>query len=136
MNRDLIISVYNGLTETNISRHWTPLSIKSDLICQLENSCYTRINNTDVVSKVQVRVAGVILLILAYIVFMPDSNSPNYGQAIYTLVCGSSLLFVVPLVIIDTWRLMLVERRKQTDRVVREIVESTPVPPPVLSDKD
>lgn len=87
-------------------------------------------------SKVQVRVAGVILLILAYIVFMPDSNSPNYGQAIYTLVCGSSLLFVVPLVIIDTWRLMLVERRKQTDRVVREIVESTPVPPPVLSDKD
>ena len=67
---------------------------------------------------------------------MPNSNDPNYGQALYTLFCGGLLLFVAILVIIDTWRVMVMERRKKTDRVVGEIVERTSMPLPVLSDKD
>ena len=43
--------------------------------------------------------------------------------------------FVVILVIIDTWRVMSLERGKQTDRVVGEIVERTSIPEPVLSAK-
>ena len=91
--------------------------------------------NSDVVSKVQVRVTGIILLLLAFIIFMPPSNEPNYGQAIYTLFCGGLLFFMVILVIIDTWRVMSLERGKQTDRVVGEIVERTSIPEPVLSAK-
>ena len=42
---------------------------------------------------------------------------------------------MVILVIIDTWRVMSLERGKQTDRVVGEIVERTSIPEPVLSAK-
>ena len=66
---------------------------------------------------------------------MPPSNEPNYGQAIYTLVCGGSLFFVVILLIIDTWRVMSLERRKQRQREINEIVEKTSIPQLVLSDK-
>ena len=92
--------------------------------------------NRNIVSKVQVRVFGMILLFLAFIIFMPPSNEPNYGQAIYTLFCGGSLFFVVILLIIDTWRVMSLERRKQRQREINEIVEKTSIPQLVLSDKN
>ena len=87
-------------------------------------------------SKVQVRVFGMILLLLAFIIFMPPSNEPNYGQVVYTLFCGGSLFFVVILLIIDTWRVMSLERRKQRQREINEIVEKTSIPQLVLSDKN
>ena len=92
--------------------------------------------NRNVVSKVQVRVFGIILLLLAFIIFMPPSNEPNYGQAIYRLFCGGLLFFVVILLIIDTWRVMSLERRKQRQREINEIVEKTSIPQLVLSDKN
>ena len=92
--------------------------------------------NRDVVSKVQVRVFGIILLLFAFIIFMPPSNEPNYGQAIYRLFCGGLLFFVVILLIIDTWRVMSLERRKQRQREINEIVEKTSIPQLVLSDKN
>ena len=67
---------------------------------------------------------------------MPPSNEPNYGQAIYRLICGGSLFFVVILLIIDTWRAMSLERRKQRQREINEIVEKTSIPQLVLSDKN
>ena len=92
--------------------------------------------NRDFVSKVQVRVFGIILLLFAFIIFMPPSNEPNYGQAIYRLFCGGLLFFVVILLIIDTWRVMSLERRKQRQREINEIVEQTSIPQIVLSDKN
>ena len=67
---------------------------------------------------------------------MPPSNEPNYGQAIYRLFCGGLLFFVAILVIIDTWRVMSLERRKQRQREINEIVEKTSIPQPDLSDKN
>ena len=67
---------------------------------------------------------------------MPPSNEPNYGQAIYRLFCGGLLFFVVILLIIDTWRVMSLERRKQRQREINEIVEQTSIPQIVLSDKN
>ena len=67
---------------------------------------------------------------------MPPSNEPNYGQAIYRLFCGGLLFFVVILLIIDTWRVMSLERRKQRQREINEIVEKTSIPQIVLSDKN
>ncbi len=67
---------------------------------------------------------------------MPPSNEPNYGQAIYRLFCGGLLFFVVILLIIDTWRVMSLERRKQRQREINEIVEKTSIPQLVLSDKN
>ena len=92
--------------------------------------------NRNVVSKVQVRVFGMILLLLAFIIFMPPSNEPNYGQAIYRLFCGGLLFFVVILLIIDTWRVMSLERRKERQREINEIVEKSSIPQLVLSDKN
>ena len=67
---------------------------------------------------------------------MPPSNEPNYGQAIYRLFCGGLLFFVVILLIIDTWRVMSLERRKQRQREINEIVGKTSIPQIVLSDKN
>ncbi len=95
--------------------------------------CYTSIVSRDIVSKARVFFAGLVLLVLGLVLYLPNSNAsgPEAYEELYWAF-GGCLLSLTGILVIC---IALLWRRESVDLDSNAVENETPIPPPVTSNE-